>query len=198
MKRRLWTAVTVFGLVLLVAAAGLTIGNVHADRQAARSRDSLLQEISAAMPQSDGEPETEDAAEDPLQFDVPAVSIDGQSVMGAVFFPTLSLELPVLAEYDLPSLRIAPAVFSGTPEGEDLVICGHNYRSHFGPLNQLARGDEVFLKTMDGAVYRYEVSATEIVSPLAVEDVVGGAWDLTLFTCTMGGQNRFVVRCDLA
>ena len=204
MRRRAWTAVTALGLILLLAAAALTLWNFHEDRAAARSRDSVLLQLAEAMPETQPEPEPEplpQPAADPGPAagetgGMPAVPVDGRSYMGVIDFPSLSLELPVLASYDLPSLRAAPAVYSGTPATGDLVICGHNYRSHFGPLNRLEPGDEVWLKTMDGAVYRYKVSATEIVSPFAVEDVTGGDWDLTLFTCTLGGQTRFVVRCD--
>ena len=29
----------------------------------------------------------------------------------------------------------------------------------------------------------------------AIEEMVTGDWDLTLFTCTLSGQTRFTVRC---
>ena len=77
------------------------------------------------------------------------------------------------------------------------MICAHNYRSHFGPIHRLPVGAQVLLKTVDGNLYQYQVSATEIVSPFAVADVTSGEWDLTLFTCTLGGRTRYVVRCDL-
>ncbi len=30
-----------------------------------------------------------------------------------------------------------------------------------------------------------------------VEEMITGDWDLTLFTCTLGGQTRVTVRCQL-
>ena len=198
MNRRFWSAVTAAGVILLAAAVGLTLWNVQTDLKAAQSRDTILLQLADAMPEED-EPaaDTPPATETPETEEVlPSVPIDGRNYMGAIRFPSLDLELPVLAEYSLPALRIAPAVYSGTPEGNDLVICAHNYRSHFGPLNRLSLGDEVLMRTVDGAVYRYTVAATEVVSPLAVQDVTSGQWDLTLFTCTLGGKTRFVVRCD--
>lgn len=198
MNRRFWSAVTAAGVILLAAAVGLTLWNVQTDLKAAQSRDTILLQLADAMPEED-EPAADKppATETPATEEVlPSVPIDGRNYMGAIRFPSLDLELPVLAEYTLPALKIAPAVYSGTPEGNDLVICAHNYRSHFGPLNRLSLGDEVLMKTVDGAVYRYTVAATEVVSPLAVQDVTNGQWDLTLFTCTLGGKTRFVVRCD--
>lgn len=198
MNRRFWSAVTAAGVILLAAAVGLTLWNVQTDLKAAQSRDTILLQLADVMPEED-EPAADKppATESPATEEVlPSVPIDGRNYMGAIRFPSLDLELPVLAEYTLPALKIAPAVYSGTPEGNDLVICAHNYRSHFGPLNRLSLGDEVLMRTVDGAVYRYTVAATEIVSPLAVQDVTNGQWDLTLFTCTLGGKTRFVVRCD--
>ena len=197
MKRPLWTTLAAVGGILVVAAIVLALWNVHTDLRASRSRDTLLVQLAEAMPEEEPAApvyEPEPVAEEP---ELPSVPIDGRNYMGAIRFPILSLELPVLAEYSLEALKVAPAVYSGTPEGRDLVICGHNYRAHFGPLVQLQPGDEVLMQCVDGTVYRYSVSATEIVSPYAVEDVTSGQWDLTLFTCTMGGQSRFVVRCDL-
>ena len=92
---------------------------------------------------------------------------------------------------------MSPAVYYGSPLTDDFVICAHNYRTHFGSLHNLQEGDQVLFKSMNGVVFSYEVAATEIVSPFAVADVTSGEWDLTLFTCTLGGRTRLVIRCDL-
>ena len=203
MRRGIWTAVTVVGVAMLCAAVGLALFNLRTDMAAAQSRDSVLQALLATMPEESddavsGTVNPDDVESDAAQpSEMATIDIDGNAYIGTIFFPTLNLELPVLAVYDLPSLRIAPAVYYGTPAGGDLVICAHNYYSHFGRLNQLAAEDEVLLKTVDDVTYHYQVSTTEIVSPNAVADVTSGEWDLTLFTCTLSGQTRVVVRCDL-
>ncbi len=191
MKRRVWTVVTVLGLLLLAGAAGLTLWNFNTDRAAAQESQSLLVELADAIP------EVEEAPIFPMENGMPVVEVEGQNYMGAINFPDLNRELPVLASYALEKLKTAPAVYHGTPQTGDLVICAHNYRSHFGPIHRLPVGAQVLLKTVDGNLYQYQVSATEIVSPFAVADVTSGEWDLTLFTCTLGGRTRYVVRCDL-
>ncbi len=201
MKRGVWTAVTVLGLLLLGAALGLVLFNIRTDNAAAQSRDEILQELADVVQEEPAVVPEEPAAE-PEEPDVQpggmaTVSIEGYAYMGTLLFPALNLELPVMATYALPNLQISPAVYHGTPAGKDLVICAHNYYSHFGRLNQLNPGDEVLLKTVDGKVYRYKVSVTEILDPSAVADVTGGEWPLTLFTCTISGLTRVVVRCDL-
>ena len=47
-------------------------------------------------------------------------------------------------------------------------------------------------------MFGYEVIELETLSPFAIEEMTGGNWDLTLFTCTVGGQYRVTVRCVLA
>lgn len=78
------------------------------------------------------------------------------------------------------------------------MICAHNYQRHFGTLNLLEIDDEVSVTLFDGTTYIYRVDAKEIVEPTAVESVTSGEWPLTLFTCTLSGRTRQVIRCDLA
>ncbi len=191
MKKRVWTVVTVLGILFLAGAAGLTLWNFNTDQAAAEESRSLLTELAEAIPEVEAQPVF------PMENGMPVVEVEGQNYMGAINFPDLDRELPVLASYELEKLKTAPAVYHGTPQTGDLVICAHNYRSHFGPLQRLPIGAQVLLKAVDGNLYEYQVAATEVVSPFAVADVTSGEWDLTLFTCTLGGRTRYVVRCDL-
>lgn len=191
MKKRVWTVVTVMGIIFLVGAAGLTLWNFNTDQAAAEESRSLLTELAEAIPEVEAQPVF------PMENGMPVVEVEGQNYMGAINFPDLDRELPVLASYELEKLKTAPAVYHGTPQTGDLVICAHNYRSHFGSLQRLPIGAQVLLKAVDGNLYEYQVAATEVVSPFAVADVTSGEWDLTLFTCTLGGRTRYVVRCDL-
>ena len=72
----------------------------------------------------------------------------------------------------------------------------HNYDKHFVNIDQLELGDAVLFTDMDGVTTGYEVVAVDILAPSAVEEMTSGAFDLTLFTCTYGGQNRVTVYCD--
>ena len=51
---------------------------------------------------------------------------------------------------------------------------------------------------LDGNVFSYAVSSLETLSSYAISDMTSGDWDLTLFTCTVGGQSRLAIRCDQA
>ena len=47
----------------------------------------------------------------------------------------------------------------------------------------------------DGNIFNYTVSELEQLNPTDVREMISGDWDLTLFTCTLGGQYRVTVRC---
>ncbi len=117
--------------------------------------------------------------------------------IGMVEVPALELSLPVISEWTYPRLKKAPCRYVGSVYSKDMVICGHNYDRHFGRLKDLAVGDEVRFTDMDGNVFFYSVCGTEQLGKYAVEDMLAGEWDLTLFTCTKGGRMRVTVRCKL-
>ena len=56
-------------------------------------------------------------------------------------------------------------------------------------------GDQIRFTDIKGRSFFYEVQTVETLEPTAVEDMLNDEWDLTLFTCTSGGQARIAVRC---
>ena len=131
------------------------------------------------------------------EMEMPTQEIDGQTYIGMVEVPSLELSLPVISEWTYPRLKKAPCRYVGSVYSKDMVICGHNYDRHFGRLKDLAVGDEVRFTDMDGNVFFYTVCGTEQLGKYAVEEMLAGEWDLTLFTCTKGGRMRVTVRCRL-
>lgn len=63
------------------------------------------------------------------------------------------------------NLRKGPCRYAGSAYTNNLVIAGHNYRQHFGPIRNLSYGDVVRLVDMDGNVFRYEVVDMETIPP---------------------------------
>ena len=98
-------------------------------------------------------------------------------------------------EWSYPRLKLAPCRYSGSAYTGNLVIAAHNYRTHFGPIKNLTVGAQVTFTDVKGRRFSYEVSAVETIEATSVEDAVSNAWDLTLITCTPGGQARVAVRC---
>lgn len=178
------------GILLIILALSLFSWNRYDDRRAAKSADELLNQITEMVGKSEDKEEL-----DPYDGEMLEVNIDGYDYIGYISVPVLGLRLPVMAEWDYPRLRIAPCRYTGSTETDDLVIAAHNYSSHFGKIKNLEIGDEVSFTDMNGVVNRYMVAEVDILNPMAIEEMVSGDFDLTLFTCTYGGQSRVTVRC---
>lgn len=183
----------VAGLLLICAAIGLAAFNLWSESNAGKASDDVLSQMEGLLPaKSDAVP---DYVLDP-NMAMPTFSIDGADYIGIVQIPSLGLQLPVAADWSYPQLRTSPCRYSGSAYLDDLVICGHNYSSHFGSLKYLDAGEEVTFTDADGNVFIYEVCLVETMQPTAVTEMTSGEWDLTLFTCTIGGQSRVTVRCN--
>ena len=204
MKPKRGTAWINLGLLLLAAALFLAAYNRNESYQAQQQSDVVLEEMSEALAQTvpaqtvPGQtepPELPEAMEEPLR-EMPVRTIRGRDYIGVLTIPALELELPVLSQWDYTNLRIAPCRYEGSVYNGSLILCAHNYSSHFGRLKSLREGDVVQFTDMDDNVYTYQVVGLETLSPTDVEGMESGDWDLTLFTCTVGGQSRVTVRLE--
>lgn len=182
----------VLGLLLLAAALVLTGYNLLEGSRAQRSAAAAVQVLEQKLPEVT--PELPQWQQYP-EMELPVVTVDGLDYVGLLELPALGLELPVLERWSYPNLRQAPCRYQGTAYRSGFVIAGHNYPAHFGSLRNLTAGDSVFFTDMDGNRFAYQVAAVEVLPPTAVEEMSDEGWDLTLFTCTPGGQSRVAVRC---
>ena len=198
---------TGIGLLLLAAALFLTAYNLWGDARAGKTADTVLEQLMPEIEERENNslpelPSGESLEESYIpdyvlnsEMDMPEEEIDGHEYIGMLQIPALLLELPVISEWSYPNLKIAPCRYTGSVYRNNLVIAAHNYSSHFGHLKNLSQGDEITFTDMDGNVFRYEVAEIETLSPFAIEEMTSGDWDLTLFTCTVGGKSRVTVRC---
>ncbi len=194
-RRRIGTVCIAAGIILLLAALGLLIYNrwdsERAGREVAEVQDALKEAEEERTPSYDGELQP-DVPEDGI---MPTITIDGNEYIGTLSVPRFGLELPVMNEWSYPGLKIAPGRYVGSVWTNDLVICGHNYERHFGNLRYLEVGDPITFTDVLGNVFDYTVEEVLILQPTAVDEMITGDWDLTLFTCTIGGRTRVTVRC---
>lgn len=58
-------------------------------------------------------------------------------------------------------------------------------------------GSKIWFIDVEGNRFEYKVSDIEIIKGTNVKQMEKGKWDMTLFTCTYGGQNRMALRCTL-
>ena len=197
MKANRGTILMTIGLLLLAAALFLAGYNIWDEHRAEGSAQQVLDQLVSETPQPEPPAPEEPTPEYILhpEMDMPTVEVDGNRYIGRVTIPALGLELPVMSQWSYPNLKIAPCRYQGSAYTGDLIIAGHNYRTHFGPLKNLGVGDAVLFTDADGNQFRYTVAQVENLAKTAVEEMAAGDWDLTLFTCTLGGQTRVTVRC---
>lgn len=198
---------TMIGLLLLSAALCLTLYNLSDDMRAEGAAEAVMEELREAISYSteqglsNGIPavESKDFPDYILnpEMEMPAQTIDGTDYIGILEIPVLNVVLPVLSDWSYPKLRMAPCRYTGSAYLNNMVIAAHNYESHFGRIKNLSQGDEVQFTDIDGNLFKYEVVEVEILSPDSTAEMTSGDWNLTLFTCTIGGQSRVTVRCAL-
>lgn len=129
------------------------------------------------------------------QMDMPVQKIDGRYYIGVLEVPSRKIRLPIMADWNETDLKISPCRYAGSAYTGDLVIAGHNYYRHFSPIKYLAVGTEVRFIDVDGHVFEYEVISSQTIEEEDVAGMLAGSWDLTLFTCTTGGERRIAIRC---
>lgn len=198
------TGFLALGLTLILTAGALTMFNSTESTQAANASDAIVHKLLDVVPALAPEPGT--TLPDPTlwepefvrnpQVEMPVETMEGYGYIGVLRIPALELELPVMADWSYPQLKIAPCRYQGSAYLDNLVLCAHNYATHFGRLRELHTGDEVSFTDMDGNLFVYQVLELEILQRNAVADMTQGDWDLTLFTCTVGGQSRVTLRCQ--
>lgn len=175
----------VLGVILLLAAAGLTGRNLWQQHQAEQSSAQLLE---LARQRMEGETALPD--DDPFEPD----PLAGYAIDGILSIPGLGLELPVLADYSEDNLRLSICLYEQDSDGSRKVIAGHNYRNHFGRLESLAEGDSLTYTAADGSKTGYRVLSLTEIDADDREALEAGEWDMTLFTCNTDMSRRILVR----
>lgn len=204
-KGTIWMSL---GILMILAALVLTGYNLMDEKRAENAaadiisqmeemNDSQAEDVAGDL--EDGS-DKDDSGDEPKYkiypgMEMPTVEIDGRHYIGVLEIPVLELKLPVMDEWSYPNLRIAPCRYKGSIYSEDLIVAAHNYSRHFGQLKNLDAGTEVIFTDADGNTFSYVVAFTETLGKTDVEEMEAGEWDLTLFTCTYGGQTRVTVRC---
>lgn len=208
--RKTGTVFIILGAALLAAALALFAfnrqDNAAAEQAVVEVMPRLVEQIRAEREAETAQPNIQDHSE--LEMYIPVellteedvqmeeLEVDGDGYIGYITMPSLSLELPVMGDWNYRKLEIAPCRYTGSVRGENLVIMAHNYPSLFRNLKLLNLSDRVTFTDVRGRTMVYEVVAKDLLDPAEVEEMTAGDYDLTLFTCTYGGASRVTVYCD--
>lgn len=190
---------TFIGLAFLFAALCFAGYNMYAEQNANKESMGVLSVLNGAMDENSSEPSLNDLPDYLLypNMEMPEKEIDGRYYVGTVFIPALNVDLPVLSQWSYAGLRISPCRYSGSVYQNNAIICAHNYTSHFGKFRRLPVGEKVIFQDISGNIFRYVIFEKEMLDGSDVEGLNAGDWDLTLFTCTVGGVQRITLRCKL-
>lgn len=202
-------ALLILGLLFIMAVLILLIHNNVEDQQAGTQSEKALQQLQQLLPAATPAPDSTEAVVQATPSTAPdetavasvtapptptAIKVDGKLYIGILKIPAINLELPVMQDWNDSNLKIAPCRYKGSIATDDLIIAGHNYKRHFGPIGKLKKGDELIFTEVDGTKHYYVVSRIERIPGLDSPQMLAGNWDLTLFTCTSDKQNRYTVR----
>ena len=203
MIKRKGTVLILLGILMIAAAMCLTAYNIWDGKRAEQASNEISEVLIAKISEDDSQSGLQVPMFDPAT-PMPVEVIDGYEYIGVLEIPSLNLSLPVMNEWDYTRLKISPCRFTGSYYADDLVICAHNYATHFSPIKWIEIGADVYLTNVEGMSIHYIVTNRETVEPTAVEQMIENTnnsetstleWDLTLFTCNTGGQTRCAVRC---
>lgn len=193
-KGTIWMSL---GLILMIAAFALTAYNIWDEARAGEESSEVIEELTEKIKESE-----EESADGALYMEYPdmemsTVLIGSERYVGILEIPVLGIKLPVMDSWSYANLKKAPCRYEGSVYSKDMIIAGHNYRSHFGTLKRLVQGDMVLFTDADGNQFTYEVVEVEVVAGTAAEEMKSGDWDLTLFTCTYDGRSRTTIRLKI-
>lgn len=194
------TIFIVLGVVLVVGSFFLTRANIIEDKNAGTysmeaytTIQDMIQERQVVLSEVQTVPDYVIDHNLPM----PTCKVGDWSYIGTLSIPVIGKTLSVMDEWSYGGMKVSPGRYQGSAYTNDLIICGHNYQSHFGQLKSLVIGDEICFTDVDGNEFHYTVSTVETLDGTDIDGITAGDWDLTLFTCTIGGQQRIAVRCTL-
>lgn len=181
------------GLCCLCSAGALTLSNrleeTRGEKASYRVEKILEEDVIPSLP------EAGDAGYGTTATQIQTIEIDGHDYIGVLEIPSLELSLPVLYQWSDELLKEAPCRYQGSFLNDTMIIAGHNYRKHFSRIKGMKPGDTIRFTDVNGGVYQYIVDDLEKIKGSDIQGMEEGEWDLTLFTCSYGGQDRIAVRC---
>lgn len=200
MKKKSSNFLIICGILCWLGAFSLYSYNLEVDSQGAVHCATIATEFEQLVPLSTGfsldEPE-ELVEEAPTVPRNEGILIQGDLYIGLLQIPSINLSLPIHMDLTMSKLKTAPCVYLGNLSDNNLIIAGHNYRSHFWDLRYVKPGTEMSITDSNGYVYRYKVDIVERLYQNEVERMKDrDAWDLTLYTCDYPDNTyRIVLRC---
>lgn len=182
------------GTICILVAAFIFAKNTLEDYEVNKTTQSITEQL--IKDDDDASKEKGKYLKNP-KMEMPVKEIDGHEYIGYVKIKRLGLKLPIMSSWSYEKIKISPARYQGSVYEDNMVLLAHNYHAHFGKLYQLEKNDEIVFYDMDDNEFVFKVKDKEEIRGDKLDELLSGEWDLTLFTCTLSGEFRTVIRCDL-
>ncbi len=113
----------IIGVLCIAAAIGLSGYNILTSHKAGEASHMVIEKLDLS-----------DALTPAWYSDkeMPVTSVDGVDYIGMLTIPDLNLQLPVAADWSYEQLLSSPCCYTGNYYKNDMVVCAHNYPTHFG------------------------------------------------------------------
>lgn len=196
-SKKIGFAIISVGICMIFSSGSIIVNNVYTDIKAGEESRDIISKLTdyqqMVTSQDEALPDYFDGADNELV----SVKVYQNDYIGTLSIPNYGLELPVMKDWSYSGLQISPCRYYGTVYKNNMIIAAHNYYSHFGSIGGLSKGDVVSFRNIDGLLFKYVVAEKEVLQPDEVDKMCNDNWDLTLFTCSLGGESRITVRCKL-
>lgn len=175
------------GVLLIIISISLAGYNIYSDYRAEKMSENLLKELTVG---EGNLPEIEN------DMKIPVKNVDGVDIIGHISIPKLDKDLPVTADWNYELMNKYPNRYSGEKFNDPLIIMAHNFKSHFGGLRKLKKGDDIEFTDVLGRKIKYRVDIMEVIDGYDIDTMKNTDYDLTLFTCTLDRTARFTIRAN--
>lgn len=193
-KQKLGAILVAVGLALVLCSLSIHLLQEQEEELAGQTAELLLEQLKNPVILPPEAPENTAPQQDPI---LPTVTYMDFEMIGSIRIPSLGMQLPVLNEWTDESLKAAPCRYQGSIDEGNMIIMGHNYRKHFRPLHDVKEGAEVIFENVLGKQYKFRVAEIEYLHRTQGE-ALPSKYPLSVFTCTSGGLDRIILRCETA
>ena len=170
------------GLLLIIAALGLTGYNLYQGWQAQKASDEFVAGMDLDLNGGRVAPWY-------LDREMPTKKIGNYEFIGLLSIPSANLLLPVINDWSYPALSVSPCRYVGNYFQNDMVVCAHNFQKHFAVLWNIDLGEDVYFMNVEGYLFHYKVSNRETIEPYSVLEMIVNKNNIDDYLDQMAGNS---------
>ncbi len=184
------SVILLLGVLLIITAIVMLVITQITQKQAAYASKETVAKLRTMMPEVHDE-----VTDDRVNVMMPAMEADGVSFCGIIELPAYGAELPIRESWDKRSALSVPCKYSGSVYDGSLIIGGSDKEGQLDFMQQITKGDCVYITDMVGGKYSYTVSVVKKSSDVSTDYLKSIDADLVLFARNTYSLDYTVVGC---